>query len=633
MRRRWRTIAALAVLALCTALVAASCGGDDDEGTSSNGGGGGTEAAQAGPIQYSEPQVGGTYRMATTDFGFTDAFDPTGEYLGSAWNTMNNLLLRTLVTYRFTAGAAGNELVPDLATAIPEAADGGKSYTFTLKDGVKFGPPINREITSKDILYAFKRIGTPSLAAQYGFYYNEIEGMQDFADGKSDEISGITTPDDKTITFTLTKAVGDFPYRLAMPATAPIPEEVGKCFTQAGEYGRYVISSGPYMFEGSGDLKTASCDAMKPISGFNPTSKMNLVRNPNYDQATDEIRSNYPDRFEFTINTNEQDIFDKISAGELESSYDQATPDVMREYLTGDNADRLRINGGDRTWYIFMNLTQPPFDDVNVRKAMNSIMDLEGLQRAWGGPTSGQVATHILPTSLINGQLQPTEYSPYQSAPFAGDEEKAKEFMKQSKYDTDQDGVCDAPECKGILMMNRNYGAWAQMTPVIQQSAAKIGIGLDIREQPTGAAYTAIQTTARNFPTGANAGWGKDYADPSTFMVLFDGRNIAPTGNTNYSLVGLTAGQVKELGVKGVTTGIPNVDADIDACVPLTGEERMTCWVNLDKKLTEEVVPWVPYLDAANADLVGPAVTNYDYDQNAGEQALAHVAVDPSLQK
>jgi hypothetical protein len=96
--------------------------------------------------------------------------------------------------------------------------------------------------------------------------------------------------------------------------------------------------------------------------------------------------------------------------------------------------------------------------------------------------------------------------------------------------------------------------------------------------------------------------------------------------------VGVTQAQAGELGVTIPEGGVPNVDADIDACTPLTGEERTACWETLNKKITEEIVPWVPLMDATAIDLIGPAVTRYDMDQNGTEMALSKVAVDPSLQ-
>ena len=79
--------------------------------------------------------------------------------------------------------------------------------------------------------------------------------------------------------------------------------------------------------------------------------------------------------------------------------------------------------------------------------------------------------------------------------------------------------------------------------------------------------------------------------------------------------------------------GVPSVDAKIDECSELTDSARIACWIELDKQLTEEVVPWVPYMFGANTDLIGPAVTKWDFDQFSGEAAYAHVAVDPSKQK
>ena len=215
-------------------------------GTGPTGPHGGPTTSGSGSVQIK----GGTYRTAIEDFGFTGAFDPTGEYLGSAWGLYSDMLLRTLMTYKHIEGTDGDALVPDIAAANPDVSADGLTYTFQLKTGVKFGPPLDRDVTSKDIEYAFERINTKALVAQYGFYYDGvIKGMTGDA-AKPAPISGIETPDDSTIIFHLEKPTGDLLYRLAMPATAPIPPEVAGCFDKAGDYGRDVISSGPYMIAG-----------------------------------------------------------------------------------------------------------------------------------------------------------------------------------------------------------------------------------------------------------------------------------------------------------------------------------------------------------------------------------------------
>ena len=620
-----RRFALIALLALVLALVASACGGGDDEGADTSGA---TDTSAGGE---GEATKGGIYRIAGSSFEFTGGFDPTGEYLGTALSLYNNLMLRNLVGYTHEAGAKGNVLVPDLATDSGEISEDGLTYTFTLKDGVMFGPPLSRAITSEDVAYAFERIGTEALVAQYGFYYTVIKGMAEFTAGDAKTISGIETPDDKTIVFTLTQPTGDFLYRVAMPAAAPVPPEVGKCFKKAGEYGRNVVSSGPYMFEGSDQVDATSCETIKPVSGFDPTRRLSLVRNPDYDQATDDTRENNIDGLEYTLNTNIKDIFNKIEAGELEGEVEAPPAEVLREYsTTSDLKDMIKVEAGDRTWYITMNLAQPPFDDIHVRKALNWVMDKGGLQRAWGGPIRGEIANHIVPDTMFNGDLD--DYAPYGTENDAGDVDKAKEEMKQSPYDTDQDGLCDAPECEGVLFVNRNTPPWTDMEPIIEQAAAKIGLKLNTREFED--AYPVIQDTGKKVPVSAVPGWGKDYADPSTFMVLFDSRSILPQGNVNYSLVGLTDALAKKHKIEIAGSGdIPSVDADIDKCNVLLDQERLTCWEDLDKKLMEEVVPWVPYLDAANVDIIGPAVSKYEYDQFGGEAAFARLAVDESKQK
>jgi peptide/nickel transport system substrate-binding protein len=609
-------------LALALALVAAACGGGDDEG-----GGGGEQQAT--------PAKGGVLRTAISDFGFTNGFDPTGEYVAVAIG-LYGAMTRTLMGTKHIAGPPGNELVPDLAEAAPEISSDGLKYTFKLKPGVKWAPPLDRDVTSADVAYAFQRINTAPLVAQYGFYYNGVvKGMDGKAKSAATKISGIETPDDQTIIFNLEKPTGDFLYRLSMPAAAPIPEEVGKCFTKAGDYGRYVMSNASYMIQGSDQLDISSCDTMKPISGFDPSKSITLVRNPNYDQATDDTRANYVDGITMTIDTNVDDIFSQVQAGSLDSSVsDQPPKPVLQQYLT-DPAKKpfLHSNDGDRTWYITMNWAVPPFDDLHVRKATNWVMDKAGILQAWGGNTFGEIATHNIPPIVLGGLLPPGEYNPYPSEGNKGDEAKAKEEMKQSKYDSNKDGVCDAPECANLVMINRNVTPWTDAEAVVVSSLDKIGIKVKPRELASSAAYTTIQTVKNKIPIALNAGWGKDYADAYTFMgPLFDSRSIIATGNTNYPLQGMTAEQAQSLGIdlpSGVT--IPSVDADIDACQEIAldkPDDRNQCYADLDKKIMETAPGWVPYLWAKNITVTGSTVTKFEFDQFSGYLSYTQMAVN-----
>ena len=616
----------LAALLLGLLLISAACAGGEPGGNQPD----------------ESVQKGGTITRETTSFDFTSGFDPSGEYLATTFGFFGQAMLRPLTNYRHVAGEAGNEVLPDLADGEPEISGDGLTYTFGIKEGVKFGPPVDRDVVCDDVLYAFERIGTKSVGAQYGFYYsNTIEGLQDFTDGKADDISGIKCTDEHTIEFTLTEPTGDFLYRLAMPATAPIPREVGECFEKAGEYGRYVISSSSYMLEGSEKLNIDNgCKGMKPISGYDPSKAVILVRNPNYDPETDsaELRENNIDRFEYRINTNEDDIFRRVEDGDIEMAQTPTNQALRRFSTDPELKDQLHVDSGDRTWYITMNLAVPPFDDIHVRKAANLVMDKEALQRAWGGPVQGEVATHIVPDAMLNEKL--ADYDPYETPNHAGDVDKAKEEMKQSKYDKDGDGICDDPVCKDVVHFSRAESPWSEMIPVIESSFKKIGIELKTRELAD--AYPPIQDVSNLIPVASVPGWGKDYPDPYTFVgFLFDGRNILPEGNTNYALVGLTPDSAADLEkegdfsfpVPGILGSIPSVDSDIDDCQDLTAAaDRTDCWIALDQKLMEEVVPWVPYLDANNITVTSSSVTKYEFDQMAGEASIVHMAVDPSKQ-
>jgi peptide/nickel transport system substrate-binding protein len=583
----------------------------------------------AAPQKSATVKAGGTYRVGwEASFGFTDAFDPTGEYLGNAWALYSNLLVRTLVGYNHVSGAPGNKIVPDLATSVPKPTNGGTTYTFHLKSGIKFAPPVNREITSKDIAYAMNRLASPKDGAQYGFYYTVIKGWDAVGKGKAKAVSGITTPNAKTIVFKLTQPTGDFLYRVAMPATGPIPVEVAKCFTgaSANKYGRNLVASGPYMYEGSDKVDMSSCAAMKPASGYDGQTNMTLVRNPNYKASTDSktARENLPDSFVFTVDSNADDIFNKVQAGDLEDEVSSPSGKVLRQYLTNPSLkSRLKSNSGDRTWYLTMNLTQPPFDDIHVRKAMNYIIDKPAMQKAWGGSTSGEVATHIVPDALLFNTIK--GYDPYKTKNDAGDVAKASAEMKKSKY-SGGSGKCTASACKGVLMIADVRSVDTKMVPVIQADAAKIGITFKVRS--VNGAYPVIQTPSKNVPISERPGWGKDYADASTFFnALFASSSILPTGNTNYSLVGLTPAIAKKVHATGTLTGIPSVDPDINRCNRLSGDVRIGCWAALDKKLMTSVVPWVPYLWAHNLNIIGPKVSKWSYDQFSDQTAYSHVAV------
>jgi peptide/nickel transport system substrate-binding protein len=579
--------------------------------------------------------AGGTLTVGwSPSFGETDNFDPTGEYLGDAWGVLT-MEVKTLVGYEHTAGALGNKIVPDLATSVPTPTNGGKTYTFHLKPNIKFGPPVNREITSKDFVTAMERLANPKDGGQYAFYYTVIKGWNAYAAGKAKSISGIQTPNPTTIVFNLTMPTGDFLYRMTMLATGPQPAEVTNCFSgEPGKYGQDLISSGPYMLAGIQSINVSSCKSIKAdTQGYDGETNYDLVRNPNWNPKIDPYSKDYPDAINFQVDATEVDAYNKVEAGQYDLADATAPPDVLEKYATTPSLKPyFHQNQGDRTWYLSMNITQPPFDDIHVRKAMNWIINKTALIQAWGGPTIGSVANHIAPDTIFDNQL--ADYAPYATPGSTGSVAKAKAAMMGSKYDTGNNGMCDASQCKNVLLVSDTRIQDPKMVAVIEQDAAQIGITFKVHT--INGAYPAIQTPRNDIPIEERSGWGKDYADPLTFFEpLFDGRTLIPAGNTNYALVGITPAECKTLHVTGdcaaynpaTGIGVPNVNSMLDKCSVLAGQSRLSCYENLDKYLMTNVVPWVPYLNSFVTRITSSNVTHYAYDQFTDTPAYENIAV------
>ena len=133
---------------------------------------------------------GGTYRVGWEldqgRLGFLAGLDPTVEFTFGASGIYSSLLVRTLVGYRHVAGRAGQELVPDLARDVPRPSGGGRTYAFTLKRGIKFGPPVNREITSRDIRYAIERLARLKNDSIWAPAFNDIRGFAAYRKGEAE---------------------------------------------------------------------------------------------------------------------------------------------------------------------------------------------------------------------------------------------------------------------------------------------------------------------------------------------------------------------------------------------------------------------------------------------------------------
>ncbi len=135
-------------------------------------------------------------------------------------------LLRTLLSTKpFPSKTAAASCSPTWPRTFRRVSDDGLTYTFTIKPGIMYAPPLQDvEVTAQDFIRALEREADPKASSGgYPFYYSVIEGFDDYGAGKADSISGLSAPDDHTLVVKITEPAGDMPWRFAMPATAPIP--------------------------------------------------------------------------------------------------------------------------------------------------------------------------------------------------------------------------------------------------------------------------------------------------------------------------------------------------------------------------------------------------------------------------
>jgi peptide/nickel transport system substrate-binding protein len=621
MKHLARWIAVVAVLGI----VAAACGGDD------GGGGGGNQPSSA------EPQSGGTLKMGSPSEPNSAAWDPAKEYYQVSFEFSKCCLLRTLYsTNGKPTDEGGSELLPDLAADQPEISSDGLTWTIPIKQGVKYAPPFETtDITAQDFIRAMEREADPAASAGgYSFYYSAIKGFDDFGAGKADSIEGLTAVDDYTLQIEVTEPTGDLGWRFAMPASAPIPPNgdarLGAAEGHTKDYGRYLVASGPYMFKGSEDLDFSVPAAdQEPVAGYQPGRSVELVRNPSWDPATDDLRPAYVNEMTVEIGGELVDLYNKVKAGDLDYVLSPPEAATLKEYSTNpDLQDRLFVYPTNSVSYTSMNLGVAPFDDIHVRKALNFAWNKAGGRQLAGGPLVGTNAPHVFPDGLLNNVL--LDYDPYPSPDDEGDIEAAKQEMAQSKYDTNQDGICDAPECKDILALTSSDSPTNLKVAALQkQQLEQIGITLNVKGLSTTPMYAKCNNLEDRVPICLAVGWIQDYPDAYTFgPPLFGGSDFGALypGCCNYSAVGATEAEMSKWGYE--VTSVPSVDDKLNECSALpVGDERTNCWADLDKMLMEEIVPWVPRTYTNSTDIVSANVTNYSFDEFGGMFALDHAAV------
>jgi peptide/nickel transport system substrate-binding protein len=591
----------------------------------------------------SRPWHGGTLRIGVA-MDRVGMLDPQRSYWFAQAELFRCCLVRTLFSYLgVPTQQGGAELRPDLAASMPEVSEDGLTWTFRLRRGIRYGPPFqDTEIVAGDIVRALMREADPRVTspeatygfnAGYPFYFSIIEGFDDVRAVRASSIHGLETPDPHTLIVRLTEPSGDLPYRFTLAATAPIPEGAAEGHR---DYGRFLVASGPYMFEGSEDLDfSLPPEEQTPVSGYIPsavgavgpagkTGSATLVRNPAWDPSTDDLRPAYVDRIEVeAMGDDRADVeafAQRVDSGDLDLVLSGWPPLEQVERYRSDPAltDRLLRAETNTIYYLEMYVANPPFDDPHVRKSVMFLIDraeiVHRINTSRYDYRAGELAPHIAPDSLEGGLL--SGYDPYPN--HAGDPAAARAEMARSRYDRDGDGRCDDPVCRGVVAVSvasngPDPDAW-DVASLVRRDLGEIGIRLRL-------VIEDFHVIARMVPAGRAAisvwgalAWGTDYLNGSSlFFPLFSSKGDA------VFIAGASPEQIASLGV----------DRRIDRCLAETGQDQVRCWAELDQYLMEEVVPWIPLMVQVIEHPISARVDHASIDQFTTMPALDRIALEP----
>jgi len=549
----------LLAMLVVSAFVVSACG-DDDSGDKPASSGTTTEESTS----TAEGKKGG--KLLELAAGDVDYLDPGHSYYQFGFQTIYAM---HKPLYSFSPDDAA-KAQPDLADGDPEVSADKMTVTVKIKKGVKFGPPVNREVTSKDVKYAVERFFTVNVGGQYPAYFSAIDGAPEDLQKKFKTFPGIETPDDYTVVFKLTRPVAvSFAAALVMPITAPVPQEFAEKFDakNPSTYNTHVVATGPYMIPGDADGK---------LTGYKAGKSIKLVRNPNWDAKLD-YKPAYLDQIDIRTNASDANVAAKQVLDGSKMILDTNPPAQILPRLTRQYKEQYTQipSGGYR--YFPLNTTIPPFNDLNVRKAVLAIFDREAAVKARGGKFVGDIATHFLPPEFpgfeeAGGAGTDLDYmtNPRGDAAVAAKYMKAAGFAS-GKYEGDEE----------VFIVAANVDPGKAQAEVAKAQLEKLGFKVKLRAVPQDAVYTEwCQVPPKKVNLCGGAGWFKDFADPESMLVpTFKGSEIQKTGNNN------NLAQLND----------PAIDKAMDAAALLEGDERIAAWGAIDLQIMAQA-PAVPFI-------------------------------------
>jgi len=566
-----RTSLALAGTALVVLAAAACSGGSTPKasGGSSPGASGssGSSAGTPAPATYQSQHRGGTLHLVAKSAGGT--LDPMVNYTLQYWQ-LYQATYDGLLAFTKRAGQASFTVVPDLAQSMPKVTDGGRTYTFTLRKGIRFsnGAPL----TTDDVVASFKRIFTVS-SPTAGTFYNGIVGAGaclkkpatcDLSQGVvGDRNAG-------TVTIHLTNPDPELPYKLAVPHASILPKSAPP--KDAGT--TPIPTTGPYKF-----------------ASYDPNRALKMVRNPYFKQwSSDAQPEGYPDEIDETFGLTVESEVTAVENGQADWVFDPPPTDRLNEIGT-KYAAQAHVNPLTAVWYLAMNTNLAPFDNLKARQAVNWAVDRNSVVRQYGGQNLAAPVCTMLPPGFP-GHVDTCDYTKGGGSTWtAPDVAKARQLVQQSGTAGARIGVVVTDD-----EVNKSIGEY------VQSMLNSIGYRATLKPISGNIQFTYIQNTKNKVQISLTS-WYQDYPAASDFLdVLLSCASFHPGSDSSINISGFCDKSVNaqmEQALRTERTSMSQANA---------------LWGKVDQAVMKQA-PVAPLITPKLIDFTSKRVGNYQFSK------------------
>ena len=504
-------------------------------------------AGFASAASSSAAKKGGTMRlnMSGTDVDFSD---PSLAYGTISWQIEFATALK-LMNYPDKPPPVGSRLRPEAAVAAPIISKNGRTYTFTIRKGLRFSD--GSKVTAKNFKWAFDRSATKAQQSPATAFMDSVVGYTKAVDsGKNPaHVSGVIARGNKLI-LKLTQPDGGMLSKLAMPFFQALETK-----TKVDPHGANAYpSAGPYYIASRIPLRRIVIKANKFYKGPRPhnINTFDININTNLDQSLLQVKSNQID----------------YDMGGLPST---AHADLAKRY--GTNKGQYQVHPLVETDYVALNTSRSTFSSAKLRKAANFAIDRPAMLRVRGA-FAGNKTDQVLPPGMggfKNAKLYPLKGADYKSA---------KRLAGSS--------------CKGVTLYTTTTPTGQNLAQVFKFNLSQIGCDVNVKSFVGFAIYTAAGTRGEPFDA-ALVGWNQDYPDPYDFLnILLDGSNIHADNNNNLAYF-----------------NVPKVNRLLAAANKKVGAARYKAYGDLDVSITKNYAPWAAYDNRNEREFVAKRVGGY----------------------